>query len=96
MLTLLFISLLHLINTNAEDSFCFAKIPLKDCIKKKKKNQDQTPQREGGNGKRVGASELLTSFKQDIPKLSNNNKHFVLQIQFSEVLVSFQLKLIGV
>lgn len=48
------------------------------------------------NGKWVGASELPTSFKQDIPKLSNNNKHFILQTQFSEILVSFQLKLIGV
>lgn len=65
-------------------------------LHQKKTPQDQTPQCEGGNGRRVGASELLTSFKQDIPELSNNNKHFILQIQFSEVLVSFQLKLIGV
>lgn len=61
---------------------------------KKKKKITKLPSVK--NGKWVGASELPTSFKQDIPKLSNNNKHFILQTQFSEVLVSFQLKLIGV
>jgi len=56
--------------------------------------QDPAPWCEGANGKLVGGSKLPTSFKQDIPKLLNNYKSFILKIQLQSACF-LQGKLIG-